>query len=184
MAKASVKLVIFLPVHAGFATPGCIPVLTWWLGGWRKSRNESFCFCVFPVLRGACLYCLCAYHSLCYTWTLWSPWPWTDGMVLTQNKFGRNLLFQLCIMSLICIFLVYLITTFLILHFFPSEEPCLSSLQYTIASSCFLHTCLSFWFYLVNPHCPSALTNSYALGWPSLCGCLFVVCPPESLFRA
>lgn len=72
VAKASVKLVIFLPVHAGFATPGCIPVLTWWLGGWRKSRNESFCFCVFPVLRGACLYCLCAYHSLCYTWTLWS----------------------------------------------------------------------------------------------------------------
>lgn len=117
VAKASVKLVIFLPVHAGFATPGCIPVLTWWLGGWRKSRNESFCFCVFPVLRGACLYCLCAYHSLCYTWTLWSPWPWTDGMVLTQNEFGRNLLFQLCIMSLICSFLVYLITTFLIPHF-------------------------------------------------------------------
>lgn len=28
MAKASVKLVIFLPVHAGFATPGFIPVLT------------------------------------------------------------------------------------------------------------------------------------------------------------
>lgn len=85
VAKASVKLVIFLPCMLVFATSGCIPLLTWWPGGWRKSRNESFCFCVFPVLRGTGLYCLCAYHSLCYTWTLWSPWPWTDGWSLHRS---------------------------------------------------------------------------------------------------
>lgn len=82
-----------------------------------KKAKELELLC-FPCLkRDTCLYYLCAYHPFCYSCTLWSSGPWTDSMVLTQNirdyshnAFGMNLLFQLCIMPLICIFLVCLMS--------------------------------------------------------------------------